>query len=188
MKNVFVFGTLKPMERLNFIIVEALEAQKIPVVYAKATIKGTIYGLAEGYPVAQIGEGHDGTVHGYIVTIDENERVINRLHGLEGYMEKDLENSMYILTPVVATLIDGTEVETFTYIYNVKFFNQVMERETSRRADATSVYDAKTPFRITEFLSGNWNGEENHARFQRATKKLDARIVAAREGKKSVSG
>lgn len=107
MEDLFVYGSL----RLGFWNFNKVLKHRISNVQ-KGTIKGTLYQLPEGYPVALAG---NGIIHGEVFTLSKTNTLKN-IDLLEGYIESD-PNSLYTREKLPVLLENGDTLDCWFYKY-----------------------------------------------------------------------
>lgn len=117
-ERFFVYGTLKVGGYF------AAGFDKVRTSVKPATLKGhDLYRIGKSsFPVAIPGDGFViGEVHEY--TKADTSQVLKELDRIEGYVENNEENSLYIRKKLPITLNDGSEIEAYVYIFNQDIFN-----------------------------------------------------------------
>lgn len=110
--HLFVYGTLLPGLAPPLIceVVDRLE------VVGPATLGGRLYNLGS-YPGCVLDQACDSLVHGMILAIPD-QAVLQRLDWYEGFVANDAQGSLFLRVPARATLMDGSFLDVWVYVYN----------------------------------------------------------------------
>jgi len=109
--HLFAYGTLLGGRRPAAI---ARVAERLAIL-GPATVRGRLYDLGE-YPGLVLDPAAD-EVHGNIFTVPD-ESVLAALDAYEGFDPDAPPRSLFVRTPVAATLPDGRSFDCFVYVYN----------------------------------------------------------------------
>lgn len=132
--RLFVYGTLRPGERLHSWILPAILDEK------RGTTPGRLYGLAGrpnfSFPVADL-TATDGIVQGDVYEVDLGNHVVHEVIEME-------RNAGYVVRTVQVTLEDGTVVDALAFHEpSSKWYGPRIPNDDWYESDRSQTYDTR---------------------------------------------
>ena len=117
MTCLFVYGTLRRSligTQKNAALIQIMNGLQF---IGEGSVNGQLYDLGD-YPGAILGDNFDNKIRGEIYQLDDPQAVLTVLDQYEGFIPGELEASLFARVKAKITMSDGSQVESWIYVYN----------------------------------------------------------------------